>query len=184
MIAGLTPPSQTQKRYRSENQLSPSIARTKRVVEPTGNLINDAASSAAIGLMSNGSNPIATMGNSMIQTCAPYAINKVKERPISSLFLALGGFYGATKFFNTCSTTTETTKGGNTKQIKTCKKASALQKTGTAAVSILLGNYLLDAIAGSLDTVMTRVKPVSDTGNTLNYDEISNNLDLSFLKAN
>ena len=151
-----------QKRFNKENGTSnvPSIGSRTRV-EHTGNFIDDVSINTAFSLL-NGNTSTASIGKNVISTSVPYAINRVKERPVQSVLLALGGLFLGKSFFSSCSTTTTKDKNGKDVVSKTCKEASGLEKSGSAVSAVLLGNYLLDSIysfnEGQTDT--------SDTGQT------------------
>jgi len=153
---------QRQKRFNKSNGIVSSRSYNRAAVAPTGNLLNDISSNAAMSFISNGSiDPITNIGNTTMRTCLPYAAEMIKKRPLLSLLLAGGGFVAADSFFSNCSTS-ETTKNGNKEVTKTCTTANALQKTGGAAATVLVGNYIVDLIFDSLKLNTN----VSDTGQT------------------
>lgn len=170
---------QVQKRYNKENGHTAltgfSTSRRRRRVDPTGDLVADVSTAAAVNLFSNNGNMI----GSVVDTCAPYAIDKVTKRPIPSLLAALGGVATAKRLFKKCVITTEIPsdddgkkKSKPTKSTKTCSPASGLQIGATAMAFVLGANYLLDhilapnaSIGVNGDTGQTRVKPASDTAN-------------------
>lgn len=168
---------QTQKRYRKENGIvsAPHIARVK----PTGDIITDVATNAANVLFTSKNtlqSPLASIGNSAMNSCVPYAIETVRDHPFRSMVLALGGYKAIGRFLQSCTTST-TVVDGKTQVTKSCTSATALQRSGGAAAAVILGNAFIDFLLGLIsdhmdshvgnsDTAMTRVKPVSDTGNT------------------
>jgi len=157
-------------------------------VKPTGNLIDDAALSATLGLMSNGTDPVKSITTNVMDTCVPYAIETVRKRPIVSLIAAVGGFKLASNVFKSCTTTI--TKGDDDKDdVSTaCAPASAIHKTGGAAAAILSVNYLLDQFLALYDanyTGNTRVLPVSNTPVEGSFDtSIGDIFDIKLTKAN
>jgi len=134
-------------RYKKENGFSSGISGMR--VPSTGNFIADISTNATAALLNpTVTDPLAAMSNNALRTCLPYALQKVKDRPFLSLFMAIGGTWAANSFFSNC-TTTVTTEDGVERTSKSCKKASGLQKASSAAVSILGANYLMDSVVDS-----------------------------------
>ena len=157
---------QVQKRYNKENGFV-GVRRQSNVtpvkIDSTGSLVADASASAAIGLISNGAaDPMTTVTTNVLNSCIPYAFRMIQERPLLSVFLAFGGVKFASHFLKSCSITTTIDKDGKKDTSKTCKPASALQKSGGAALAVLGGNHLLDQIT----TLSNANSAVSDTGQT------------------
>lgn len=191
---------QVQKRYNKANGITGSISRRSAVpvkIDPTGSLVNDAAVAASIGLLSNGgSDAVSTITGNVMQSCIPYALKSIKERPIASLLFAFGGYKAASSLFKSCTTTITKSKSGRDVSSKSCKPASPLHKTGGAALAVLGANHLLDAMMNlhsanmaTSDTGQTRVRHGSTPNNTSDTMQrilanIKANPDIQLFKAN
>jgi len=151
-----------EKKYRKSNGITTANYNSKLAVSNSGNIINDIATNATVGMIRNGAaDPIRTIGNSAMNTCVPYAIEMVKKHPLLSIALAYGGFKLSDNFFSSCSTSTKTVNGV-AEVTETCKQATALEKGGGAAAAVVVGNWLIDSFISNLDQISGSI----DTGNT------------------
>lgn len=162
---------QKQKRFRKENKIG-SVSGIS--VSRTGNLLDDVFTNASMGLISGGGDPVNTVSRNVVQTCVPYALEVVRKRPILSFLAGLGAFMAANQLFTNCTTTT-TTENGETTTSESCKKATSLQKTGTAIAGVLGTNFLIDNVLGEsrfiedlLNRGRTGVSPSTNPANTAN----------------
>jgi len=158
------------KRYRKMNGItSPSNHNSRLAVSNSGNIINDIATNATVGMIRNGaSDPIRTIGNSAMNTCVPYAVEMVKKHPLLSIALAYGGFKLADNFFSSCSTSTKTVNG-EIEVTETCKQATALEKSGGAAGAVVIGNWLIDSFMSNIE----QISGSSDVGNTQGNTQVN-----------
>jgi len=152
------------KRHRKLNGThSTSSVGSARAMPITGNIVNDISANAASALLSpNISNPMAAMGNNALMTCIPHAFQAIKNKPFLSLFLGIGGYWLGGKFFNNC-TTTVTIEDGKESKSESCQKATGLQKSGSAAIGVIAGSFLLDAIQPILNGSSTIGNTQGDT---------------------
>jgi hypothetical protein len=137
--------AQKQKRFRKENKIGSVFGSV--AVSRTGNLLDDVFTNASMGLISGAADPVNTVSRNVVQTCVPYALEVVRKRPIISFLAGLGAYMAANHLFTNCTTTT-TTENGETTSSESCKKATSLQKTGTAIAGVLGTNFLIDNILG------------------------------------
>ena len=160
---------QRQKRFRRENRISGVSGAS---IQKSGNLLDDVFINASMGLISGGADPVNTVSRNVVQTCVPYALEVVRKRPIISFVVGLAAFMGANYLFTNCTTTTRT-ENGETTTSESCKKASSLEKTGTAIAGVLGTNFLIDNILGDsqfieelLNGGRTGVSPSTNPVNT------------------